>query len=118
MGILPEHTIKNFQSYLPLGTKLREDVISRDTMQDHCCVPHIHSQGCFTLCSGPAFMPPGPENICYPKVAQQPPITYVRSMKEEDVNPSSSSGLLTLRAMEGVNCLADPRNTATPINHG
>lgn len=105
-GILPEHTIKNYQSYLPLDAKLREDVISGDTMQDHCRVPHRDSQGCFTLGSGLAFVPLRPENICHPRVAQQPPITYARSMKKDDVSPISSSGLLTLHAMEGVNCFA------------
>lgn len=73
-GILPEHTIKNYQSYLPLDAKLREDVISGDTMQDHCRVPHRDSQGCFTLGSGLAFVPLRPENICHPRVAQQPPM--------------------------------------------
>lgn len=103
-GIPPKHLIKNYQSSLSLGAKLRDGVISRDTIQDYCCVLHIRFQGCLTLCPGLALTPLWPENICYPRVSQQPPITYVRYMKEDDVNLSFSSGLLTLHAMEGVNC--------------
>lgn len=88
--------IQNYQSYLFVGAKLRY----RDTTQDHCCVPHFWVLY-HTLCSGLASMPLWPENTCYPGVVQQPPISYV---KEDDVNPSSSSGLSTLPAMEGVNC--------------
>lgn len=109
-GILPEYRTSHKQSRITrvtflwvlssdTGTPCRTTVVSPTS---ECSI--VHPQGCFKLCSGLAFMPLGPENNCYPRAAQQPPMTYVRSMKEDDVNPSSSSGLLTLHAMEGVNC--------------